>query len=120
MLWSTGLPGASALKACSESEPAESPVSDGVAPDMPGSAPPALACPEEDIVSQVPLGWLGSVDCDDPVLDGGHPKSLCDDEPTAPPLVDPPRLKLPAPLFVPFDPPKPDEPPKLLELPNPD
>jgi len=76
------------------------------------------ARPEVDVVSQLPPVWPASVDADDPAPEGGHPKSLCDDdddeEAAAPPLVPPPRLKLLDPLLELLDP------PKLLELPNPD
>jgi hypothetical protein len=110
----------------------ESEAPGGVEPGIPGipvveprlseTPMPESACPVEEpelleLASQLPLVWFVPVDGDDPPLDEGHPKSLCDeDPPEVPPgpLIPPPRLKLLDPLFKLLDP------PKLLEPPNPD
>jgi hypothetical protein len=88
-------------------------------PGVPDRSAPVDGSPEMAVVSQLPPCCPVSPDCDGPALDGGHPKSLCDEDPAAPPPVPLPRLKPLDPLFVLFDPPKPED-PKLLELPNPD
>ena len=79
----------------------------------------AVGAPEVAVVSQLPPCCPVSPDWDDPPLDGGQPKSLAGGVPVELPLVPLPRPKLPDPLLVLFDPPKPED-PKLLELPNPD
>ncbi len=85
--------------------------------DAPERSAPAGASPEVAVVSQLPPACPASLDVDDPAPEGGHPKSFCEDaaeEPPAPPLFPSPKLNPLDPLLRLL------EPPKLLELPNPD